>query len=253
MTTESVDVPAVGNVKKEYVYGAVALVVGIGGYAWWKARGTSGGKKQQLVVNGNDVIPATDRVSPATGDSTVNVDGTSGKITTNAQWTQFVVDKIASYGFDPVVASASLGKWLTHAIGTYTATDIEVIQRAVGLAGYPPENGPWTVPAVSNTAPPPPPDQTPPPSSDIYGPDTKFDSNVFNTNGWSQTDIAGAPWYETVVRPGETWMDITKRVYPGIGDNKDSVAAFMETTNLPSTGVNAAGTGPRTGSIVKYR
>lgn len=152
MSAESIDVPAVGNVKREYVYAGGALVAGIAGYAWWHARGGSSSGKQ-LVVNGNDVIPATDRVTPPSGDSNVNVDGTNGKITTNAQWTQFVLDKLAAYGIDPAVASSSLGKWLSRAVGGYTATDVEAIQRAVGVAGYPPEGGPWNIPAVSTPTP----------------------------------------------------------------------------------------------------
>lgn len=149
MTTAEVDVPGIGNVKTEYVYAGGALVAGIAGYAWWKKRRSDAAGP--VVLNPNDVVPATGYSPAPSGDSTVNVDGTAGKITTNSQWTSFVVDKISAYGFDPTTASVALGKWITHSTGPWVQLDIDIIRQAVGLAGYPPEGGPWPIPTVTTT------------------------------------------------------------------------------------------------------
>lgn len=248
MTAADVDVPGIGDVKKEYVYGGVALVAGIGGYAWWKARKGSG-SNAPVVLNPNDVVPATDYQPSPTGNATQNVDSTGDALTTNAKWTTYVVEKLASYGYDPQVASASLGKWISRSAGPYSSVDVEVIQRGIGLAGYPPENGPWTVPAVSTN---------PPPSTggDTPNPSTVLDSSHFNTAGWS-AEALKSPWRITTALAGESWKDITARVYslnPTTQSARiNEVAAYLEKTNKAKTGVNAAGNGPQTGSKVVYR
>lgn len=147
MTATEVDVPGIGNVKTEYVYAGGALVAGIAGYAWWRKRKSAAAP---VVLNPNDVVPATAYNGAPTGNATVNVDNT-GKVTTNAQWTSFVVDKISAYGFDPTTASVALGKWITHSSGPWVQLDIDIIRQAVGLAGYPPEGGPWPIPTVTTT------------------------------------------------------------------------------------------------------
>jgi hypothetical protein len=141
VTSADVDVPGIGNVKKQYVYAGGALVVGIAGYAWFKQRGSS--STAAPVLNPNDVVPATGFNPAPTGDATQTVDGTAGLITTNAQWTQKATEMMAQYGFDPILASTALGKYLTRT--GLSPSEIEVVQRAIGLLGYPPVGGPWAI------------------------------------------------------------------------------------------------------------
>jgi hypothetical protein len=243
MTSAEVDVPGIGNVKKEYVVGGVALVAGIGGYAWWKARQGSSGNAP-VVLNPNDVVPASDYQPSPTGNATQNVDQTSGALTTNAKWTTYVVEKLATYGFDPTVASASLGKWISRSSGPYSATDVEVIQRAIGLGGYPPEGGPWTVPSVTKDTP------------------TPTDPGTVEQPKGLPAAIPGAPWKHTTALPNETWYHLTERVF-GFDrlSNAErqakmahiaSVAGATMRINL-SVGVKGDATGPVAGQTVWYR
>lgn len=212
MSETEVDVPGIGNVKKEYLYGGVALVAGIGGYAWWKARKSSS-SNAPVVLNPNDVVPATDYQGAPTGNATQNVDSTGTALTTNAKWTTYVVEKLATYGFDPVVASAALGKWIARSSGPYSSTDIEVIQRAIGLAGYPPENGPWTVPAPSTTTP--------------------------STGGGSNGALS---------KPGNLHINPTPGIANLVWDGDADATGYRITVKAPSTGKEYVVTAPGTGT-----
>lgn len=141
--TAEMDVPGIGNVQQKWVYAGGAIVLGIGGYAWWKRRGAAS-SAPTVALNPNDVVPATSFTPAPTGNATQNVDSTAGSPpATNAQWTQQAVTMLANYGFDPIVASAALGKFLTRT--GLSASEQEVVQRAVGLLGYPPQGGPWSI------------------------------------------------------------------------------------------------------------
>lgn len=91
----------------------------------------------------------------------------------------------------------------------------------------------------------------------------QLNASVFNTNGWTG-DMFGAPWLMTVVQPGESWQDITTRVYdfgakysditdPTAKARIDQVTPFIKQTNEAFTGLGPNGTGPAPGSIVVYR
>lgn len=110
-----------------------------------------------------------------------------------------------------------------------------------------------------NTAPTTTPSPTGPPA-DVR---TVLNTDVFNENGWSAT-AKQAPWRLIVANPGESWQDITARMY-GFADNYakitdpqskarvDSVADYIKKTNASFTGTVPDGTGPKPGSVVVYR
>jgi hypothetical protein len=85
----------------------------------------------------------------------------------------------------------------------------------------------------------------------------------FNEVGWDDK-AKQSPWTMTVAQAGETWKDITARIYgfaanyskitdPSAKARVDSVADYLKKTNGPYTGEVPDGTGPTPGSVVVYR
>lgn len=92
---------------------------------------------------------------------------------------------------------------------------------------------------------------------------TVLNADVFNEVGWSDK-AKQAPWTMTVAQPGETWKDITARIYgfasnyskitdPAAKSRVDSVSEFIKQTNSKYTGTVPDGSGPTPGSVVVYR
>jgi hypothetical protein len=109
---------------------------------------------------------------------------------------------------------------------------------------------------ATNAAPPPPAQQTSQQKITVLNP-------AFNMVGWDDKAKA-APWKMTVANSGETWNDITARIY-GFADNfakvtdpaakarVQSVAAYIKDKNGQYTGLIPDGTGPTPGSVVVWR
>jgi hypothetical protein len=147
---DHVKLPGIGNVKKNQVSVGIAVVLGIVGFAWWKQRSAAAAAAPTPILATNDVVPSTTYDPAATGDATVTVDSTAGAITTNAQWTQAAIDKMSGYGWDPITVSSALGAYLQRK--GLTATQMEIVQTALGVVGSPPEGGPYAVtPATAGT------------------------------------------------------------------------------------------------------
>jgi len=157
-----VQLPAVGKVKREYLFAGGALIVGIVGYAWW-AKSRSGAS--ELAVTPEDV-GATDYVNPQTyRDSTQAVDATGKSpedIDTNAEWTQKAVELLASVGFDAMMVTTALGKYLNRQ--GLTTTEKGAVIAARGMVGDPPVGGPYPIlDALPTPKPSPDPHPTPQP------------------------------------------------------------------------------------------
>lgn len=111
--------------------------------------------------------------------------------------------------------------------------------------------------------------ETPPASTPPTGqnPASTFVRTVlnpaFSQAGWNDT-AKQSPWTQVVAQPGESWKDITARVY-GFASNYaaitnpqdkarvDQVSAYIKQTNSQYTGEIPGGYGPTPGSIVTYR
>lgn len=195
---ETVKLPAIGPVKKQYVYIGGALIVGIVGYAWWTRAGTGGGG--EVLEPEPGVIPED---YPAVGDlpGTVQVGtgavddfGAGSIINTNTEWFAAALSGLADAGYEPLNVAATLGKFLSRQ--GLSADEKVVIQAAKGMVGEPPQGGPW--PIIDQL--PPPPTTTPPPA----GTPTKLAAPVLrasagdprNTNyALAWTKITGAAYY----------------------------------------------------------
>jgi len=148
MAADAVDLPAIGSVKRQYLYGAVALVVGIVGYAWWEHKNSG----PRTITS--DALP--DVGEPAqTGGAYTNprpvtstVDNTNpDQIRTNTDWTRAVTDKLALLNYDTAHVGAVIGKYL-GGLGL-TADEADLIRTAWAYAGKPPE-GPATIRTVGD-------------------------------------------------------------------------------------------------------
>ena len=151
MLNGTVDVPAVGRVKKRYVVipaGIAALYVG---WRWYQAR-----QDGAEPAPGADGYYSTDDLSEyglsTTGGAT-NVTGNTGNTVTdgtkpdaiddNAEWTDRAVEKLGNAGYDTAVVYAALGEFLARR--SLDKSEATIVRAAVAAAGQPPVGGPYAV------------------------------------------------------------------------------------------------------------
>jgi hypothetical protein len=164
----TISIPAIGPVRKEIVYAAGAGIVGVVGYAWFKAGAGGGGGKEaiQQVVPASEILPVTDYQNPqgygnSSGVFPGNVDPNA--ITSNSEWTQQAIEYLVSIGYNATFVSTTLGKFLGRQ--PLNAIEKDLVRTALAAMGPPPEGGPYpvgvdapptaTLPAPATTAPPP--------------------------------------------------------------------------------------------------
>jgi LysM repeat protein len=138
-----VDLPGVGNVKRQWLYVGGAGLAGILGYAYWRRRGQVAAP---AAIDPNS-IPATDYTNPETytgGNSTGTYDTTGGTvISTNDQWTNKALSVLSDSGFESQFVVTTLGKWLARQ--PLTPAEIDLVQAAKAAAGDPPVGGPYPI------------------------------------------------------------------------------------------------------------
>lgn len=143
---ESVDLPAIGNVKKEYIYGGVALVAGIVGFAWWKRR-----TAPATPAYAADPTNGTDSVNPnyRNPNPTYTSSPDTAKLppTTDQEWSQRV---LASLNWlEPGYLGGILGKYLGSQ--GLTLEEQAVVRAAWAIEGRPPSNKPIIADTGSGT------------------------------------------------------------------------------------------------------
>jgi hypothetical protein len=144
MLDGTIDLPAVGPVKKQYVAivgGGSALFVLYMYYRNWTSVGTD--DSADTVDTGYEdagILPAVSgAVSP---DNSYGIDdgsdtSTSGSITTNDQWSRYALAQLQqSDRWSYSDMAAALGKYLENKPLTSAAQ--EIVQAAIAVAGYPP-------------------------------------------------------------------------------------------------------------------
>lgn len=158
MPDAQVNVPAVGKVDRKWVLAGLAAVSGIVVYAYWRrsqAPVEAPGEGDEFVT-GDDWSP--DAYIGATAPGGANFD--PGDVedqtpTTNAEWSQRVVDLLEGVGYDRNKAAATVGKYLSGQ--PLDGTEKLIIQTAIALLGNPPAGALPIIPAVGT-----PPTTTPP-------------------------------------------------------------------------------------------
>lgn len=146
MSTETVEVPAVGKVKRTHLYVGAAAVAGIVGYAWYR-RGIAGASEApEGLATDPDGVGAADYENPGdyapAGNSTYNAPALD-IIDTNAEWAQAAGRTLTEYGYDPVLVSRALGKLLARQ--GQTTEEADASRAAKAYQGEPPVGGPWPI------------------------------------------------------------------------------------------------------------
>ncbi len=126
---------------KSYLYVGGAAVGGIVAYSLWTQRSAP------TIDEGVAEVPVDEfgdeRITPNTIDTyDVSVDNRTG-IKTNTEWTQFVTSYLEGKGYDGMVASAAVGRFLARK--PLNSIDVSLVQQAWGAGGEPPEGRPWTI------------------------------------------------------------------------------------------------------------
>ncbi len=127
---EQVDTPGVGKIPKQWLYIGVAIVGGVLAYAWWHNR-------QSTVEPINpDALPE-DRIPPDTVEVGTQASESAGRPLTNAEWAQTATDRMLELGYDTVLVSSALGKYLQRE--PLTGDEASLIRTALGQIGPPPD------------------------------------------------------------------------------------------------------------------
>jgi hypothetical protein len=160
---DTIKLPGVGPVKKQYVYIVGAGLVVVGGVAWYRSRNAS---SSSAVVEPTESSP----INPATGfpyGSTEDANALAGQgfsysggiiggggggsssgntpapmsFVTNSQWSQaaeaYLVDTV---GLEANTVGNALGKYITGQ--PLDTAQVNIINQAIAFTGYPPVNGP---------------------------------------------------------------------------------------------------------------
>lgn len=163
MAAETVELPAIGRVEKRWVWVGGALIVGIVGYAYWqRSRQRAADNTDPLAIEPEQADTGGAYTNPRPVNSTV--DGTDpDAITTNAQWTAKVTDRLSSLGiFDTAFIGATLGKYLSRI--PLTPDEQDLVRTAWAYVGKPPEGPDNFTPKGSGPNDPTPPGKLPAPT-----------------------------------------------------------------------------------------
>ena len=134
---DTINLPAIGQTKRTYVYAGAALVVGVVGYAWFKSRGAAPPPADAGVSDVPvDELPGQSGGPPFASTGGGTSDTGAVFITTNAQWTTAALAAMIDLGYDSVQVSSALGKVLANQ--EVTSTEANWYYTAIGLVGEPP-------------------------------------------------------------------------------------------------------------------
>lgn len=145
MMAETVAVPGVGPVKREYVYGA-GIVLGVGVlYLIYRRQGSAGDPEsgeygEPTAAEGDAGAGADAYVNPAPSSSSgavIDTDDDDRPPTTNAAWTQRSIGLLGDIGWDPREVAAALGRYLTRA-QLASSREVEIVRAALAAVGPPP-------------------------------------------------------------------------------------------------------------------
>jgi hypothetical protein len=155
---ETVNVPGAGKINRTWVMAGAAAVAGIVIFAYWRRA------SQPAAAPGEGDYTAGDQWSPdaftgATappGGETYDPNDVTGGFTaptTNAEWSQRVIDALANMGFDLTYAASTIGKYLSG--NPLNAAEKLLVQSGLAVMGNPPAGALPIISAPEPTATPP--------------------------------------------------------------------------------------------------
>lgn len=159
MLDGTVDVPAVGRVKKRYVVIPAGIAAVYVAFRWYQAR-----QEGDEPAPGADGLYSSDDLSEyglsTTGGSTTVTGNTGSTVTDatnpnaiddNAEWTARALEVLGNQGFDGQAVSLALGEFLARR--SLDKTEATIARAALAAAGQPPVGGPYSVIEAATTAP----------------------------------------------------------------------------------------------------
>lgn len=150
-TSGTVDVPAVGRMKKVYIAVPAVAAVGYLGYRWYRA-------KQDAAATPTDssglyTTPDQTETGLSTTGGATDITGNTGNQVTNAtdpnavndnaQWTQRAVELLGNAGYDSTTVYGALGDFLARR--SLDKTEASIARAALAAVGQPPVGGPYSV------------------------------------------------------------------------------------------------------------
>lgn len=155
----TMDVPAVGRVKKRYIVIPAGLAAAYVGFRWYQAR--QGGDEPAPGADGTYSSDDLSEYGLSTTGGSTNVTGNNGNqqtdatnpnsIDDNAEWTQRAVELLGNAGYDGAVVYAALGEFLARR--SLDKTEATIARAALAAAGQPPVGGPYSVVEAAVTGP----------------------------------------------------------------------------------------------------
>lgn len=149
MAAGTVDLPAVGKVKKEWLYYGGAAVGAVVAFKWYQASQGSGDDEPTFGEGydefGNLIGADPGMVAPGSGAGLTDKTPTTEPFgfNNNAEWSQWVVSYLADRGIPSERALAAVGDFLGRQ--PMNAQEREWIRGAVAAAGPPPQGGPYDI------------------------------------------------------------------------------------------------------------
>jgi hypothetical protein len=191
---KDVNVPGMGKVDRKWVLAGLAATAGIVVYAYWRASQApidEAPEEGDQYASGDDYTPDAYIGATQPGGETYDPNDTENNLpTTNAEWSQRVIDALESVGYDRANAAQTVGKYLAGQ--PLNAAEKLTIQVAIAMLGNPPAGA---LPIISAPAPP----TTPPPatSNKLATPTMRYSAgSPANTNyALAWTAVPGAQAY----------------------------------------------------------
>lgn len=140
---ETIRLPAIGEVKTQYVWAGAALIVGIAGYAWWRAGQNGAAPAEDELFAGEGIDDGTQWPYRPGGSSTVDAepqDPADLPPGTNDEWARRATDRLVDAGWDPQLVATVLGKYLGRQ--KLTTSEADLVRAAFALVGQPPNDPP---------------------------------------------------------------------------------------------------------------
>lgn len=142
----TIELPAVGPVKREVVV-VGAAGVGLVGIIWWRRARESAAAEplaEEPTAEAGDYAAGVDAYANPAGGSTVvggsavtEIDPDDMPPTSNPQWATRAVGKLSDVGWDPMLTTKALAKYLTRThLGS--SAEVEIVRAAVAMVGPPP-------------------------------------------------------------------------------------------------------------------
>lgn len=140
---ETITLPGMGAVKREYVYIGAAGVAGFLAFAYYRRRQAAQAAPTWADVDQSELVPDGDYSSPGGNSNIPPQDLTGDTIKTNAQWSQKATEILVNLGFDPGTVATALGVFFQRE--GLSAAQMDAVKAAHGQLGPPPEGGPWPI------------------------------------------------------------------------------------------------------------